>query len=82
MRRCGMYRRRDVRLWWFNSINDEIVPFEMGQRLYEAAREPKRFVRISGSHNDGFLVSNSLYTGPVADWLDTIKASLPNGVVS
>jgi fermentation-respiration switch protein FrsA (DUF1100 family) len=32
---------------------DEIVPFELGTGLFEAAREPKRFYRIVGaSHND------------------------------
>jgi hypothetical protein len=32
---------------------DEIVPFEMGRRLFEAASLPKRFCAITGaSHND------------------------------
>lgn len=32
---------------------DEIVPFELGERLFAAAAEPKRFVRIAGAgHND------------------------------
>ncbi|HWP65539.1 MAG TPA: alpha/beta hydrolase [Candidatus Limnocylindria bacterium] len=32
---------------------DEIVPYELGQRLYEAAPGPKRFVRVPGAtHND------------------------------
>jgi fermentation-respiration switch protein FrsA (DUF1100 family) len=32
---------------------DEIVPFELGERLFAAAAEPKRFVRIVGAdHND------------------------------
>jgi len=32
---------------------DEIVPFELGERLFAAAREPKRFFRIAGAdHND------------------------------
>jgi fermentation-respiration switch protein FrsA (DUF1100 family) len=32
---------------------DEIVPFELGERLFEAAREPRRFFRITGAdHND------------------------------
>lgn len=32
---------------------DEIVPFELGQRLFDGAPEPKRFYRIAGaSHND------------------------------
>jgi len=32
---------------------DEIVPFELGERLFAAAPEPKRFFRIAGAdHND------------------------------
>ncbi|HWB13164.1 MAG TPA: alpha/beta hydrolase [Pirellulales bacterium] len=32
---------------------DEIIPYELGQRLYEAANEPKRFVTLRGvGHND------------------------------
>lgn len=34
---------------------DEIVPFELGVRLFEAASEPKRFLRLEGAHhNDVF----------------------------
>ncbi|MDF1544894.1 MAG: alpha/beta hydrolase [bacterium] len=35
-----------------HSRTDEIIPYEMGQQLFEAAREPKRFVELSGGHND------------------------------
>lgn len=32
---------------------DEIVPFELGERLFGAARPPKRFLRVAGAgHND------------------------------
>jgi len=34
---------------------DEIVPFELGERLFAAASEPKRFLRVRGAaHNDVF----------------------------
>lgn len=36
-----------------HSPDDEIVPFEMGQRLYAAAAPPKQFVALAGGHNDG-----------------------------
>ncbi len=36
---------------------DEIVPFELGQRLFEAAPEPKSFHRLRGAHhNDTYFV--------------------------
>jgi fermentation-respiration switch protein FrsA (DUF1100 family) len=34
---------------------DEIVPYELGERLFAAAPEPKRFLRVPGAgHNDVF----------------------------
>lgn len=35
-----------------HSPRDEMVPFEQGRRVFEAAPGPKRFVELSGSHND------------------------------
>jgi fermentation-respiration switch protein FrsA (DUF1100 family) len=35
-----------------HSPHDEIVPFDMGQMLYDAAPAPKRFVELVGGHND------------------------------
>lgn len=42
--------------------DDEIVPFGMGQQVYEASvGHPKRFVELKGGHNDGFLVTGNAY---------------------
>ncbi len=39
-----------------HSPDDDIVPYAMGKKLFERAREPKWFVRLSGGHNDrGYL---------------------------
>jgi len=38
-----------------HSPDDELVSYEQGRRLYEAAPEPKRFFEISGGHNGGFM---------------------------
>jgi len=35
--------------------DDEIIPFFMGEQLYAAANQDKRFVAIDGDHNSGFL---------------------------
>lgn len=40
-----------------HSPSDEIVPFHMGQQLFEAANPPKDFMEIKGDHNGGFLKS-------------------------
>lgn len=44
-----------------HSANDEIVPYKFGQRLYEAGNEPKTFMDIIGSHNDGYKFTGSTY---------------------
>jgi len=42
--------------------NDEIVPFQHGQRLFETAREPKEFYSIKQArHNDLYLVGGQAY---------------------
>ncbi|HIE06039.1 MAG TPA: alpha/beta hydrolase [bacterium (Candidatus Stahlbacteria)] len=45
-----------------HSQDDEIVPIRHGERLFEAANEPKQFLKIRGSHDDGFAVSLDEYT--------------------
>ncbi|MHC4676929.1 MAG: alpha/beta hydrolase [Planctomycetota bacterium] len=56
-----------------HSRNDEIVPFEFGLELYEAANEPKELVEIFGSHNDGFLVSAEIYRNTWTKWVKFLK---------
>ncbi|MDH4238838.1 MAG: alpha/beta hydrolase [Phycisphaerae bacterium] len=58
-----------------HSRNDDVVPFEFGSELYEAANEPKEFVEISGSHNDGFLVSSEIYKKAWTKRLQLLKES-------
>jgi uncharacterized protein len=38
-----------------HSDKDEVIPYELGRRLYDAVATPKRFYEKSGGHNDGFL---------------------------
>ena len=66
---------KDVRcpVMFIHSRNDETVPFVFGLELYEAANEPKEFVEIFGSHNDGFLVSSEIYKKAWIKWLRFLK---------
>ena len=57
-----------------HSRNDELVPFEFGVELYEAANEPSKFVEIYGMHNDGFLASRQIYKKGWEDWLEFLKS--------
>ena len=52
----------DVPLLVFHGTHDRVVPFAQGERLFDAAPEPKRFYAISGAgHNDTFLVGGDGY---------------------
>jgi len=40
---------------FIHSPEDQVVPFWIGQKLFEAASEPKEFLKIHGGHNDGSI---------------------------
>lgn len=44
-----------------HSRDDEMIPVSHGRRLFEAANEPKEFLEIRGTHNEGFIVSAQQY---------------------
>lgn len=52
-----------------HSPGDEIVPFRHGQRLFEAAAQPKVFLPLAGGHNDGFIFMR-------VPWVDALGAFL------
>lgn len=57
-----------------HSPDDEIIPFAMGRRLFAAAPEPKSFLEIDGSHNNGFLQSREEYSGGITRFLAPVLA--------
>jgi len=59
----------DAPLLILHSTEDEIVPFEMAERLFRAARPPKRLVQLRGGHNDNFLVATDAYTSALRAFL-------------
>jgi fermentation-respiration switch protein FrsA (DUF1100 family) len=44
-----------------HSLDDDLIPFEMGRRLYEAAPEPKYFIELHGGHNDRNYLEKESY---------------------
>ena len=56
-----------------HSPQDDIVPYDHGRRIYEAANEPKQFLQITGTHNDGIFVSGRLYTEGLEGFLDACR---------
>jgi hypothetical protein len=57
-----------------HSRDDEIIPFELALRLYEAVSAPKRFVELRGDHNSGFLASRPGYDRALRQWLLSVRA--------
>jgi hypothetical protein len=52
-----------------HSPDDEIIPFRFGQKVFQAANEPKSFVMLKGDHNSGFLLSQPDYEKQLGEFL-------------
>jgi len=44
-----------------HSPEDDLIPFKMGKRLYEAAKPPKKFIELSGGHNERLYFADERY---------------------
>jgi fermentation-respiration switch protein FrsA (DUF1100 family) len=55
-----------------HSRHDEIIPFDMGQAIFVAVKHDKRFLEISGDHNNGFLLSRREYFAGLKDFIWTV----------
>lgn len=69
--------RLTVPVLLLHSPEDHIVPFSHGQRLYAAARQPKRLVEVRGGHDEAFLVDRARYFGALRALVDTLRAAAP-----
>lgn len=54
-----------------HSRDDEMIPFEQGRRIFEAANEPKTFIELQGSHNAGGIDITPGYRALFREWVDT-----------
>ncbi len=50
---------------FLHARDDQVVPIAHGERLFAAAPEPKRFVRLAGGHGDTFLADSAAYFGAI-----------------
>ncbi|HDH98508.1 MAG TPA: alpha/beta hydrolase [Deltaproteobacteria bacterium] len=58
-----------------HSQEDEIVSFRHGRVLFDAANDPRVFLEISGSHNEGFITSSSVYLNGLKAFLDQVDGN-------
>ena len=55
-----------------HSLDDEIVPFSQGERLFAAAGGPKRFLQIRGGHNTAFWDSVREYKEGIRSFAESL----------
>ncbi|MFQ5599969.1 MAG: alpha/beta hydrolase [Candidatus Krumholzibacteriia bacterium] len=55
-----------------HSPQDDVAPFRLGRRLFDLAAEPKSFLEIRGSHNEGWMQSGPQYVDGLRRFLDSI----------
>ncbi len=53
-----------------HSRDDQIVPFALGRKVFDAANEPKTFLAIDGDHNSGYFVDSRRYLQGLGEFLD------------
>jgi fermentation-respiration switch protein FrsA (DUF1100 family) len=58
---------------FIHSIDDEVVPFGMGKRLYNRAPRPRQFLKIRGGHNECTIVSAPLYLQTIDSFLTSVQ---------
>jgi fermentation-respiration switch protein FrsA (DUF1100 family) len=61
---------------FLHSPADAVIPYAHGRRLFEAARDPKRFVDVKGGHEDAFRLDKGVYARAIAElFRDVMPAS-------
>ena len=45
---------------FIHSVNDEIIPFKLGKKLFDKAAGPKEFLQITGGHNTSHIDSREI----------------------
>ena len=54
---AGLVAELDIPVLVFHGIDDTVIPFRNGRKVYDRAREPKKLVAVPGAdHNDLFAV--------------------------
>jgi len=58
-----------------HSPEDDVIPFHLGEKVFQAANQPKFFTRISGDHNYGFIQSQPVYEQSLKAFTDKVYDS-------
>ncbi len=64
----------NVPLLILHGDRDEVVPYRLGRKLFEAANEPKRFYTIENAgHNDTYIVGGEGYITALRDFIEDLE---------
>jgi len=63
-----------------HSPDDDIIPYDMGQTLFERARSEKQFIVLEGRHNDLLYLDNSKYINTLRQFFEIGKEG-PSAIV-
>ena len=55
-----------------HSLDDEIIPFEMGRSVYAAVKQRKSFLELRGDHNNGFFISRRDYVAGLDSFFESV----------
>jgi pimeloyl-ACP methyl ester carboxylesterase len=66
---------------FIHSRADEVVPWELGRKLYEAATEPKEFYEVIGSpHNSTYIVGGKPYLEALRSFVEACRQRTDAGL--
>lgn len=58
---------------------DEVVPYELGRKLFAAANDPKEFYAIEGAdHNNTYVIGGAAYFAKIRQFINRLSARQPH----
>jgi len=66
-------RRVNYPVLVLHSPDDDLIPFDLGEKVFQSASHPKHFIRMQGDHSNGFVQSQPEYEQKIDSWLKTIN---------
>ena len=62
---------------FLHARHDQVIPFEHGQRVFAAAKEPKEFVELDAGHGDAYAVERARYYGAIDRFIRRVTTVTP-----
>jgi hypothetical protein len=57
---------------FLHSVDDEMVPIKLAEKLYERTQASKKFVRLKGAHNTYHVDSEEKYTSAIKGFINNL----------